>query len=149
MSARIPTLGHVPQRQPHPDVRRSPDAVYTLHAHLIFVTKYRRPVSTDQMLTCCEHLMRGVCADLNAELREFNGETDHVHLLALSARPRPVGVGQPAQRRIISPAAPATPHRSAQTWGKHVWSPSYFAPSCGGAPLTIIKQYIEQQQRPD
>ena len=33
-------------------------------------------------------------------------------------------------------------------WGKHVWSPSYIAASCGGAPLTIIKQYIEQQ-RPD
>ena len=33
--------------------------------------------------------------------------------------------------------------------GKHFWSPSYFAASCGGAPLTIIKQYIEQQNRPD
>ena len=61
MSARIPTLGHVRHRQPHPDVRPSPDAVDTLHAHLIFVTKYRRPVFTDQMLTCCEHLMRA-CA---------------------------------------------------------------------------------------
>ena len=30
----------------------------------------------------------------------------------------------------------------------HFWSPSYFAVSCGGAPLTIIKQYIEQQNRP-
>jgi putative transposase len=34
-------------------------------------------------------------------------------------------------------------------WGKHFWSPSYFAASCGGAPLSIIKQYIEQQNRPD
>ena len=34
-------------------------------------------------------------------------------------------------------------------WGTHFWSPSYFAASCGGAPLTIIKQYIEQQNRPD
>ena len=32
--------------------------------------------------------------------------------------------------------------------GKHFWSPSYFAASCGGAPLTIIKQYIEQQTVP-
>lgn len=29
------------------------------------------------------------------------------------------------------------------------WSPSYFAASCGGAPLSIIRQYIEQQRRPD
>jgi putative transposase len=34
-------------------------------------------------------------------------------------------------------------------WGKHFWSPSYFAASCGGAPLTTIKQYNEHQNRPD
>ncbi|MGO9350187.1 MAG: transposase [Mycobacterium sp.] len=34
-------------------------------------------------------------------------------------------------------------------WDKDFWSPSYFAASCGGAPLTIIKQYIEQQNRSD
>jgi REP element-mobilizing transposase RayT len=45
------------------------------------VTKSRRPVSTGEMLTFCEHTMRTVCAELNVELVEFNGETDHVHLL--------------------------------------------------------------------
>jgi putative transposase len=30
----------------------------------------------------------------------------------------------------------------------HFWSPSYFAASCGGAPLSIVRQYIEEQQRP-
>ncbi|MGW3820691.1 transposase, partial [Streptomyces sp. NPDC005046] len=34
-------------------------------------------------------------------------------------------------------------------WGEHFWSPSYFAASCGGAPLTIIKEYIENQKHPD
>ena len=52
-----------------------------LHAHLVFVTKYRRPVFTDEMLSFCEHTMRAVCAELDAELVEFNGEADHVHLL--------------------------------------------------------------------
>jgi putative transposase len=33
-------------------------------------------------------------------------------------------------------------------WKGVLWSPSYFASSCGGAPLTVIKQYIEKQQRP-
>jgi len=151
VSARIPTLGHVPQRQPDPDVRRSRSAVYTLHAHLIFVTKYRRPVFTGEMLTFCEHLMRGVCADLNAELREFNGETDHVHLLAHY----PPGL---ALSVLVNQLKGVSSRRLRQQyptevrkylWGKHFWSPSYFAASCGGAPLTIIKQYIEQQQRPD
>ncbi|MDW0382064.1 transposase, partial [Pasteurella multocida subsp. multocida] len=34
-------------------------------------------------------------------------------------------------------------------WGNQLWSPSYFAGSCGGAPISIIRQYIEQQQTPD
>ncbi|MFX6226216.1 transposase, partial [Acinetobacter baumannii] len=34
-------------------------------------------------------------------------------------------------------------------WQNSLWSPSYFAGSCGGAPLTIIRQYIEQQQPPN
>ena len=33
-------------------------------------------------------------------------------------------------------------------WKGVLWSPSYFAGSCGGAPLSVLKQYIEQQQRP-
>ncbi|WP_416376576.1 transposase [Marinobacter sp. LV10R520-4] len=34
-------------------------------------------------------------------------------------------------------------------WGNALWSPSYFAGSCGGAPISIIRQYIEQQQTPE
>ncbi len=62
-------------------MQRGRSTVYTLHAHLVFVTKYRRPVFTGEMLTSCEHLMPDICLSLGGELREFNGETDHVHLL--------------------------------------------------------------------
>lgn len=34
-------------------------------------------------------------------------------------------------------------------WNGQLWGPSYFAASCGGAPIEIIRQYVEQQQRPD
>jgi putative transposase len=34
-------------------------------------------------------------------------------------------------------------------WGGALWSPSYFAESCGGAPISVIRQYIEQQQTPE
>ena len=40
-------------------------------------------------------------------------------------------------------------HIRTYLWGAHFWSPSYLAASCGGAPLTIIKEYIENQKRPD
>ena len=95
--------------------------------------------------------MRDICAGVGAELREFNGETDHVHLLvhyppslALSVLVnRLKGV---SSRRLLQ-QYPA--HVRKYLWGKHFWSPSYFAASCGGASLSIIKQYIEQQNRPD
>jgi putative transposase len=54
--------------------------VSALHAHLVFVTKYRRPVFTDEMLTFREHTLRAA-SELDAEPAEFNGEADHVHLL--------------------------------------------------------------------
>ncbi len=52
-----------------------------MHVHLVFVTKYRRGVFNDEMLTRCEEIMNNVCEDFEAELKEFNGEHDHVHLL--------------------------------------------------------------------
>jgi putative transposase len=103
------------------------------------------------MLTDCEQLMHEVCTGVGAEPREFNGETDHVHLLvhyppsiALSAL---VDRLKGASSRRLRQQYPADVRK--YLWGKHFWSPSYFAASCGGAPLTIIKQYIDQQNRPE
>lgn len=69
-----------PRREPKPNVHRGRSAVHTLHAHLVFTPKHRRSVFTDEILTRCEHVMREVRTDFN-ELHEFNGDTDHVHLL--------------------------------------------------------------------
>ena len=124
--------------------------VSALHVHLVFVTKYRRGVLDAAMLTACEASMRKVCGDFGAELREFNGEDDHVHLLvtyppkvAVSALVNSLkGV---SARRLRSEF---TGRVNRAIMHGHVWSPSYFAASCGGAPLSIVRQYIEQQQRP-
>lgn len=103
------------------------------------------------MLTFCEHLMHSVCADLDAELREFNGETDHVHLLAHYPPSLALSV-------LVNRLKGVSSRRLRQQypteirkylWGAHFWSPSYFSASCRGAPLTVIKRHIEQQQRPD
>jgi putative transposase len=139
-----------PRWEPDPDIRRGRSVVYNLHAHLVFVTKYRRGAFTDAMLTRCEQVMRDVCAGFGTELREFNGETDHVHLLvhyppnvALS---RLVNSLKGVSARRLRQEFPD--HIRRYLWGQHFWSPSYFAGSCGGAPLSIIKEYIEQQKRP-
>jgi putative transposase len=124
--------------------------VSLLHAHLVFVTKYRRQVFTDAMLTYCESTMRAVCADLDADLVEFNSEADHVHLLV--AYPPTLAISVLAQRLKGRAAYEMRreytgPCVRARMRG-HLWSPSYFAVSCGGAPLSIIKQYIDGQARP-
>ena len=121
-----------------------------LHAHLVFVTKYRRPVFTDAMLTFTENTMRGVRAELDVELVEFNGEPDHVHLLV--AYPPTVAISVLVQR-LKGRTAHAVRRQftgacvRARMRG-HLWSPSYFAVSCGGAPLSIIRQYIDGQAHP-
>ncbi|MFF4142558.1 IS200/IS605 family transposase [Streptomyces sp. NPDC001698] len=132
------------------EYRRGRHVVSAMHVHLVFVTKYRRGVLDDTMLSVCEDTMRKVCEDFGAELKEFNGEDDHVHLLvhyppkvAISKLVNSLkGVSARILRRDF------TGRVNQAIMHGHFWSPSYFAASCGGAPLSIIRQYIEQQKRP-
>ena len=52
-----------------------------MHVHLVFVAKYRREVFTKEILVDLRSIFAGVCNDFEAELVEFDGEHDHVHLL--------------------------------------------------------------------
>ncbi|HEX5289826.1 MAG TPA: IS200/IS605 family transposase [Streptosporangiaceae bacterium] len=133
------------------DYRRGRHVVSALHVHLVFVTKYRRGVLDDAMLRHCETVMRDVCEDFGARLAEFNGEHDHVHLLV--EYPPKVAVSA-----LVNSLKGVSSRRLRQDFTGRVnrasirgrfWSPSYFAASCGGAPLAIIRQYVEQQRRPD
>ena len=113
------------------------------------VTKYRRKAMTDAMLTRCEEITREIRQDLEADLKQFNGEEDHVHLLVhyppkvqLSKLVNSLkGVSSRYLRQEYDD------HVRKYLWGGHFWSASYFAGSCGGAPLTVVKQYIENQKR--
>jgi putative transposase len=129
-----------PRWEPNPDIRRGRTVVYTLHAHLVFTPKYRRKVFDDTMLTRCEEIMRKVCEDFGAELREFNGETDHVHLLVhyppKVSLSRLVGSLKGVSARLLRQEFTGRVNRAIMH--RHFWSPSYFAASCGGAPLSII-----------
>ena len=117
---------------------------------MVFVTKYRRGVPDADMLRCCQHAMRKACDDLGAELREYNGEDDHVHLLVDD--PPKVAVSALVNSRKGGPArtlrSEFTGRVNRHIMHGHFWSPSCSAASCGGAPLSIIRQYIEQQALP-
>ena len=133
-----------------PPWRRGRHVVSALHVHLVFVTKYRRGVPGAAMLRCCQDTMRKACGDVGAMLHEFNGEDDRVHLLV----DYPPKVAVPALVSSLN-GVPARRLRSEFT-GRvnrhimhgHFWSPSYLAASRGGAPLSIIRQDIDQQRHP-
>jgi putative transposase len=124
--------------------------VSALHVHLVFVTKCRRGVLDDDMLRLCERVMRKVCCDFEAGLREFNGEADHVHLLVNYPPKVPVSALVNSLKGVSARMLRSeyTGRVNRARMNGHFWSPSYFAASCGGASLSIIRQYIEQQQRP-
>ncbi|MHB8198994.1 MAG: IS200/IS605 family transposase [Vulcanimicrobiaceae bacterium] len=119
------------------DLRTGRHCVSVLHVHLVFVTKYRRHVFSKAILDAMRPTFENVCRDFEASLVEFDGEDDHVHLLVNSLK----GVSS----RLLRKQYPALVRRY---WKGALWSPSSFAASCGGAPLAIIKQYIENQRTP-
>lgn len=112
-----------------------------MHVHLVFVTRFRHKVFADQHLNRMEAIMRDVCADFEAELVEFNGENNHVHLLVNF--PPKVAVA-----RLVNSLKGVSSRRLRQEFpdlvqhyyrANKLWSGSYFAGSAGGAPLSVVK----------
>jgi putative transposase len=133
-----------------PNIRHGRHCVFLMHVHLVFVAKYRKKLFTKEILNFMETVFRDVCKDFESELKEFNGEGDHVHLLinyppkvSISTLVNSLkGVSSRYVRKQQFPVL----HK--YIWMDSLWTPSYFAGSCGGAPLEIIKQYIHQQETP-
>lgn len=131
------------------EYRRGRTVVALLHVHLVFVTKYRRGVLSERAIDAIREATAKVCEDFAARLVELDGEDDHVHLLV--EYPPTVTLSRlvnslkgVTSRRV---RALGFPEVMAKLWGDHLWSPSYFAVSCGGAPIEIVRQYIEDQRR--
>lgn len=94
--------------------------------------------------------MRAVCENFSVELVEFNGERDHVHLMVNF--PPTVAVS-----RLVNSLKGVSSRRLRQEFpelvehywrAQRLWSGSYYAGSVGGAPLSVVRQYIEDQRRP-
>jgi len=132
------------------EVRTGRHCIFMMHVHLVFVTKYRRGVFTKEILDDLQGIFAKVCTDFQAELVEFDGEDDHVHLLVnyppKMAVSKLVNSLKGASSLLIRKRG--YPSIQKKLWRNALWSPSYFAGSCGGAPIDIIRKYIEQQRTP-
>ncbi|HEK1023446.1 TPA: IS200/IS605 family transposase [Proteus mirabilis] len=132
------------------NICRDRHCVLLMHVHLVFVTKYRRKIFDQDAIEKLRGYFASVCADFDVELVEMDGERDHVHLLinyppklAISNLVNSLkGVSSRLFRRDRPDIAQRDYYKGV------LWSPSYFAGSCGGAPISIIHQYIEQQETP-
>jgi putative transposase len=127
-------------------LRTKRHVVYSLHLHLVFVTKYRKRIFSDLMIKRMEYHFQSVCKDFGCRLIESNAERDHVHLLV---EPLP----QTTPSKLVNSLKGVSsrmlrkefPQLEKYYWKGGLWSPSYFITSCGGAPLEIVKEYIQNQ----
>ncbi len=123
---------------------------FRLNAHIIFVTKYRERRFTDLHLQTLERILSKLCADRKALVVEFNGEPDHVHMLidyhpatAISSLVNALKSVSGREMKLYHPEL------NQPAWRKNaLWSAGYFACSVGGAPIEVLKRYIQQQERP-
>lgn len=126
-------------------------ATYFLHAHLVFVTKYRYNTLTKEHIDYLRELFKETIKKMDGILEEFDGERNHVHLLIQYPPKFAISVIvnnlKGRSSRLLRKKYPSVKERY---WGNGsaLWHRSYFAGSVGNTSLEIVKQYIQQQDTP-
>ncbi|MBN4002808.1 IS200/IS605 family transposase [Nostoc sp. LPT] len=123
-------------------LRHERHSVSDLKIHLVCITKYRRKIFTAESLELIHTSFIEVSKKMNFNVLEFNGESDHIH--ALIEFPPKLSISQ-----IVNALKGVSSRRYGQAgypkpYSKQaLWSPSYFVSSVGGAPLEVLKKYIQ------
>ena len=130
------------------DFKKLHHCVYNLKYHLVLVTKYRKKCITVPIIIRLKEIFSSLCEKWECNLIEFNGEPDHIHML-LELNPKI------ALSTFINNLKKVSSRYIRKDFSGHLakfyyknpifWSRSYCILTCGGAPLSVIKQYIEQQ----
>lgn len=123
-------------------------SVFLLYYHLILVVKYRRKVFSDQMSQYAKNIFIRISSSYNITLEEWNHDNDHVHVM-VRAHPNTeiskfINAYKSASSRLIKKDFPEVRRK---LWKEMFWSRSYYLLTTGGAPIEIIRKYIESQNR--
>ena len=121
-------------------------SVFLLYYHLILVVKYRRNVFDDDMSDYARDIFAKIAPDYNITLLEWDHDGDHVHVM-FKAQPNSelskfINAYKSASSRLIKKEFPAVKKK---LWKQHFWSQSFCLLTAGGAPIEVIKEYIESQ----
>ena len=121
------------------------NVVYSCKYHVVWCPKYRREVLVEGVAIRLEAVIRNVCTESDAEILEMEVMPDHVHLL-VEVDPQ-YGIHRLIKQikgrssRLLRQEFPFLRSRLPT-----LWTNSYFVSTVGGAPLEVIKQYIEDQR---
>ena len=121
-------------------------SVFSLHYHLILVTKYRKPVFDDEISERARTLFEAIAPNYKIEVLEWNHDQDHVHIL-FKAQPKTelskfINAYKSASSRVLKKEFPSI---RKQLWQDMFWSRSFCLLSSGSAPIEVIRQYIKEQ----
>lgn len=131
------------------DIRHGRHCVFEIHVHLVFLTKYRCQVLDGDAINRLRAIFSKVCIDFEAALVAMDGEDNNVHLLVNYPPKHSISALVNSLKGVSSRMLRLQrPDLMRRYWKGVLWSPSYFAASCDGAPIGILKAYIEQQKTP-
>ena len=127
--------------------RHERHSVSDLKIHLVCITKYRRKILTSESLAVLEKSFCDVAAKMDFQILEFNGESDHIHVLI--EFPPKLSISQ-VVNTLKGVSSRKYGHAGfPKPFGKAaLWSPSYYVSTVGGAPLEALKKYIQSQEKP-
>lgn len=125
---------------------RNNHSVFLLYYHLVLVVKYRRPVINDSISNRLKEIFEYIQPNYNIILQEYNHDKDHLHIL-FKAQPNSelskfINAYKSASSRLIKKEFPEIKQ---YLWKEYFWSRSYCLLTTGGAPIDVIKRYIETQ----
>ena len=128
--------------------RKTAHSVYDLKYHVVWITKYRKPILRGEIGKRVRELVRQTCASLDVYIVKGHVSKDHVHLLV--SVPPSVSVSELVKRlkgRSSRKMLEEFGELRKVYWGRHLWARGYFAASTGNVTDEIIAEYIEKQSR--
>ena len=123
--------------------RKTAHSVYDLKYHLVWITKYRKPVLRGEIARRLRELVRQTCATLDVYIISGHIANDHVHLLV--SVPPTISVSELMKRVSSRLMLEEFGELNRQFWGRHLWARGYFAASSGNVTDEVIKEYIASQ----
>lgn len=119
---------------------------HILTYHLMWVVKYRRTVITREVAARMKELISQIGTELGCEVIAVEDDVNHIHvLIRLKPTDTLSKVIQFLKGRTAYMLFREFPWLKNRLWGGHLWSPSYYVVTTGGATIETVKKYIESQ----